>query len=76
MYDKPGALEYDPRKNELNIRTRGISFESVRRFEFSKAIVWVDDRHDYGEVRYVAIGPIGGRISPCVLRKRQPASEC
>lgn len=55
-------IDYDPRKNERNLRERQISFDAASRFKFEQALVYVDDRRDYGEVRYVAIGPIDGRI--------------
>lgn len=58
----PVRIDFDPRKNERNIRERQISFEAVSRFQFEQALVYIDNRHDYGEVRYVAIGPIDGRV--------------
>jgi len=55
-------LEYDHKKNRRNIEQRGISFEFVARFEWDSAIVWQDNRRDYGEIRYCALGYIGERI--------------
>lgn len=55
-------IRFDSRKNERNIRDRGLSFECAAKFDFEQALVFVDDRRDYGEVRYVGMGPIGGRL--------------
>lgn len=55
-------LEYDPAKRALTLEQRGIDFESVRDFDFQTALSWIDERKDYGEVRWVAIGFIGDRL--------------
>ena len=55
-------IDYDPDKNQRNINERGLPFDMVARFEFETAVVWVDDRFDYGETRYCALGYIGDRI--------------
>lgn len=55
-------IDYDPTKNATNIRDRQLSFECARDFEFSSALIGVDERHDYGETRYVAIGYLDGRL--------------
>ena len=49
-------ITYDPAKNERNIRNRGLSFDSAARFDFEGALYAVDQRHDYGEMRYIAMG--------------------
>ena len=54
-------LEYDPRKNEANIRQRGLSFELVRQFDFESSLIWQDRRQPYPETRYIALGLIGAR---------------
>lgn len=53
---------YDPAKNQRNIRERGLSFESAAEFEFESALYAVDERQDYGETRYVAVGMLGVRL--------------
>jgi hypothetical protein len=55
-------IEYDPAKNATNIRDRALCFERAREFEFNSALIGVDERQDYGETRYVAIGYLGGRL--------------
>ncbi|OJU89152.1 MAG: hypothetical protein BGO13_11785 [Burkholderiales bacterium 66-5] len=55
-------IEFDPVKNERNIAGRGLSFERAAEFDFSSAIVGVDDRKVYPEVRYVAAGYLDQRL--------------
>ncbi len=55
-------ISFDPQKNERNLRERGLSFEAASEFDFRSALVLVDDRYEYGELRYVAIGYLGNRL--------------
>ena len=55
-------ITYDPAKNERNIRERGLSFERAADFDFRTAILSVDTRRDYGEIRQVALGHLYGRL--------------
>lgn len=58
----PVRIEFDPAKNEANIRDRQLSFEWAAKFDFAGATFLVDDRRDYGEVRRIAIGYLDGRL--------------
>ncbi|MEI6747376.1 MAG: BrnT family toxin [Methylococcaceae bacterium] len=55
-------IEFDPIKNEKNIRERELSFERVQEFDFGTATVTIDDRLDYGETRYIAAGYLDKRL--------------
>ena len=55
-------VHFDPAKSERNIRNRGLSFESAADFDFESALVSVDDRLEYGETRYVALGMLAERL--------------
>ena len=55
-------VHFDPRKSERNIRERGLSFEQAAEFDFLSALVFVDERKDYGETRYVALGMLSARL--------------
>jgi uncharacterized protein len=55
-------ISYDPAKNERNIRDRDLSFESAADFDFETALYAVDERKDYGETRFVAIGMFNNRL--------------
>jgi uncharacterized DUF497 family protein len=55
-------IEYDPEKSAKNARERGLPFDLAGEIEWHKAIVSIDRRFDYGEVRHVAIAPMRGRL--------------
>ena len=55
-------VEFDPAKNARNIAERGLSFEQAGEFAFSSAVIAVDGRKAYPEVRYVAVGVLLGRL--------------
>jgi uncharacterized DUF497 family protein len=60
-------ITYDPAKNASNIEMRGLSFEQVSDFDFQTAVFAVDDRHDYGELRYRGLGFVEGRLYSLVF---------
>lgn len=60
-------IDFDPGKNDRNIRERGLSFALAAEFEFETAIFTVDSRRDYGEIRYRALGYLGGRLHALVF---------
>ena len=60
-------IEFDPAKNEANIRNRGLSFEMVNDFDFETALIWRDCRKTYPEVRFSALGLLDGRLHSVVF---------
>ena len=52
------AIEFDPKKNAINIAKHGISFE--RAGELIVSFAHFDSRADYGEERVLAYGYIEG----------------
>lgn len=55
-------VDFDPAKNARNVHLRGLSFERAVDFDFETALVAVDERVEYGETRYVAIGNLDRRL--------------
>ena len=55
-------IELDAKKNETNIRERGLSFERASDFDFDRAIIKQDVRKPYPEVRYIAVGFLDVRL--------------
>ena len=55
-------VEFDPVKDDINRAKHGISLEAANRFAWDAALEREDDRFDYGEVRFVALGPIDDRL--------------
>lgn len=60
-------IEFDPEKNDRNIRDRGLSFERAADFDFGSAKFAEDLRRDYGERRYIALGMLDGRVHMLVF---------
>jgi uncharacterized protein len=55
-------IEFDPAKDDINRVKHGISLADAIRFDWDTALEREDDRFDYGEVRFVAIGLIDARL--------------
>jgi uncharacterized protein len=55
-------ITFDPNKNDWNIQKRGLSFERAKYFDFETAVYSIDQRHEYGEDRIVALGYLDGRL--------------
>ena len=49
-------FEWDESKNELNIRQHNIDFADAQTVFAGPMIIWLDDREDYGEVRWTGAG--------------------
>jgi hypothetical protein len=54
-------IEFDPAKDAINRAKHGISLQAADDFDWETALEREDDRFDYGEVRFVAIGRIKAR---------------
>lgn len=61
---------WDERKRTANLRKHGIDFASVERFEFDTAVIAIDDRREYGEVRYRGFGVIDERLHVLIFTAR------
>jgi uncharacterized DUF497 family protein len=55
-------IEFDPVKDQINLRKHGVSLVAAAEMNLDRAVVIEDRRFDYGETRFVAYGPIGGRL--------------
>lgn len=60
-------ITFDPAKNAANIALRGLSFEQVADFDFQTAIIWIDARKTYHEVRISALGLLADRVHALVF---------
>lgn len=63
-------ISFDPVKSERNERERGLPFSLVEQLDWSGAVIEDDDRKDYGEHRYRALGFIGDRLHAVVFTPR------
>jgi uncharacterized DUF497 family protein len=50
-------IEFDPKKDLANQEKHGISLAFARELEWDEALVWIDERFEYGEVRMIALAP-------------------
>ncbi len=50
-------IEYDPNKDLTNQEKHGISLVFALELEWDEALVWIDERSDYGEMRMMALAP-------------------
>lgn len=53
-------IEFDAAKDQVNVAKHGVSLADAAGFDLLSAAVLVDDRADYGEVRYRAFGRMDG----------------
>ncbi len=60
-------FEWDEDKNASNIAKHGISLAVARRIFEGVVLTHTDDRIDYGEVRKISIGSIGGTVVVVVV---------
>ncbi len=52
--------EWDEAKRQSNIQKHGIDFIGIARVFAGKTVTILDDRLDYGENRFVTLGPLSG----------------
>jgi uncharacterized DUF497 family protein len=50
-------IEFDPRKDADNLAKHGVSLGLASELDWDAALVWVDDRFEYGELRMIALAP-------------------
>jgi len=55
-------FDYDPVKEKLNIATHGLSLSFAAKLAWDEALVWVDERFGYDELRMVGLVPEGSRL--------------
>lgn len=50
-------IEFDPAKNTTNHAKHGVPLSLAGELDWEAALVWVDERFDYGEMRMIALAP-------------------
>ena len=53
-------IDFDSAKNESNHGKHGVSLALAAELDWDNALVWVDERRDYGELRMIALAPATG----------------
>ena len=64
-------LKFDPTKSERNQRERDLPFERAHDFDFETAIIYTDERFDYPEPRFIAIGYLENRLHVLVFAEER-----
>ena len=62
--------DWDEDKRKLNIADHRIDFTAAEGFDWDTAVINIDDREDYGELREVAWGFIRERLYTLVFTRR------
>ena len=51
------SIEFDPAKDAANQAKHGISLALAGELDWEAALVWIDDRFEYPELRMIALAP-------------------
>jgi len=54
--------EWDEEKNRINLLKHGLDFVDAQEIFRTSMLVLLDDRHDYGEDRWIGLGLLRGRV--------------
>lgn len=78
-------FDFDPGKDAKNRKRHGMSLALADKFDFDNALIMEDDREQYGEQRFFAIGPLSDgtivalvytyrddEVRPISIRKAEP----
>ena len=55
-------IDFDPTKDNLNVADHGLSLSFARELAWEEALVWVDERYEYDELRMIGLVPEGNRL--------------
>ena len=50
-------IEFDPAKDSSNQSKHGVSLSLAGQLDWDEALVWVDERFEYAELRMIALAP-------------------
>lgn len=63
-------FEWDEDKRQKTLEERDVDFLYAAQIFEGETVMIVDDRRDYGEVRYIAVGSVVGEIFAVVYTMR------
>jgi len=63
-------LSWDPEKRDRTLAERELDFEDAVHVFAGTTIDFIDDRHDYGEERWITFGRLKGRLVALVWTSR------
>ena len=50
-------IEFDPKKDASNLAKHGLSLVLAEQLDWDAALVWIDERFRYEELRMIALAP-------------------
>lgn len=50
-------IEFDPDEDKSNLAKHGVSLALAASLDWDAALVWIDDRFGYEEIRMIALAP-------------------
>jgi uncharacterized DUF497 family protein len=66
-------VTFDPAKRDLTLKHRGLDFARAAEVFAGRTATVVDDRHDYGETRFISAGHLDERLAVLVWTQRGDA---
>jgi uncharacterized DUF497 family protein len=66
-------IEFDPAKDQINLLKHGVSLAAAAEIDLGQAVVIEDRRFEYGETRFIAYAPVGGRLHVLWFTRRGSA---
>ncbi|NBX74831.1 MAG: BrnT family toxin [Alphaproteobacteria bacterium] len=64
-------LGWDEAKNLRNALKHSVNFLAMKDFDWHSVLESTDDRNNYGETRYTAIGYLKDRLHVCIYTERK-----
>ena len=55
-------FDFDPHKDKLNQSRHGLSLAFAEKLDWDEALVWLDPRYEYEELRMIALVPEGDTL--------------
>jgi uncharacterized DUF497 family protein len=62
--------DWDEAKRQHNLHKHGIDFAALAQFDWTTAQIEPDNRRDYGEDRFIAVGYIKDRLHKLIFTRR------
>ena len=53
---------FDSNKDAINLAKHQLSLADAAKLDWMAALIWVDSRRDYGEIRQIGLVPINQRL--------------
>ena len=66
----------DPNKSRANYFKHGIVLELAQYLDWTKAVIWPDERQNYNEIRMRSLVPLDSRLYFLVYVLRDESTRC